>query len=101
MSLPGFTGRRRYKAIGLALVVALAVAGVIATVGQSVDIYPKEKAPETGQGPFSCLNSGAGGGNRTHTAVRPADFKSAASTVPPPRQVWTWYRLRLLIRDVC
>ena len=28
---------------------------------------------------------GAGGGNRTHTPVKVADFKSAASTVPPPR----------------
>ena len=26
---------------------------------------------------------GAGGGNRTHTSLRKADFKSAASTVPP------------------
>ena len=30
---------------------------------------------------------GAGGGNRTHTPVKVADFKSAASTVPPPRPV--------------
>ena len=29
--------------------------------------------------------AGAGRGTRTHTAVRPADFKSAASTIPPSR----------------
>ncbi len=30
------------------------------------------------------LKSGAEGGSRTHTPLRGADFKSAASTVPPP-----------------
>ena len=29
--------------------------------------------------------SGAEGGIRTHTPVKVADFKSAASTIPPPR----------------
>ena len=31
------------------------------------------------------LKSGAEGGIRTHTPLREADFKSAASTIPPPR----------------
>ena len=31
--------------------------------------------------------SGAEGGIRTHTPVKAADFKSAASTIPPPRLV--------------
>ena len=35
---------------------------------------------------FSLITLGAGRGTRTHTAVRPADFKSAASTIPPSRQ---------------
>ena len=30
--------------------------------------------------------SGAGGGSRTHTALRPADFESAASAIPPLRR---------------
>src|ERR1700726_2546450 len=29
--------------------------------------------------------SGAGGGSRTHTALRPTDFESAASAIPPLR----------------
>ena len=33
---------------------------------------------------------GAGGGNRTHTPVKVADFKSAASTFPPPRLTYHW-----------
>src|SRR6185312_12092463 len=28
---------------------------------------------------------GAGGGSRTHTALRPTDFESAASAIPPLR----------------
>jgi hypothetical protein len=31
------------------------------------------------------LPVGAGGGSRTHTALRPADFESAASAIPPLR----------------
>src|ERR1700687_2432492 len=31
--------------------------------------------------------SGAGGGSRTHTALRPTDFESAASAIPPLRRV--------------
>src|ERR1700690_1647861 len=30
---------------------------------------------------------GAGGGSRTHTALRPTDFESAASAIPPLRRV--------------
>ena len=33
----------------------------------------------------SCLKVGAGRGTRTHTSVKIADFKSAASTIPPSR----------------
>ena len=32
------------------------------------------------------LESGAGGGSRTHTALRPTDFESAASAIPPLRR---------------
>ena len=45
------------------------------------------KAPEITQGPVSCLEIGAGRGTRTHTPVRVADFKSAASAIPPSRLV--------------
>ncbi len=38
-----------------------------------------DRAAETG--------TGAGGGNRTHTPLRTRDFKSPASTVPPPRRL--------------
>ncbi len=47
---------------------------------------PPEKTASLGMN-----DVGAGGGNRTHTPVKVADFKSAASTVPPPRQVDLWY----------
>ena len=54
--------------------------------GQSLDIATTRKALGTNQGPiFIPGEIGAGGGNRTHTPVKVADFKSAASTVPPPR----------------
>jgi hypothetical protein len=33
----------------------------------------------------SARNDGAGGGSRTHTALRPTDFESAASAIPPLR----------------
>ena len=49
------------------------------------------------KGPRKCSEAclyackvGAGGGNRTHTPVKVADFKSAASTVPPPRLTYDW-----------
>jgi hypothetical protein len=35
----------------------------------------------------SGLNYYAEGGTRTHTPLQEADFKSAASTIPPPRLV--------------
>ena len=31
------------------------------------------------------IEVGTGGGSRTHTALRPADFESAASAIPPLR----------------
>ena len=31
------------------------------------------------------ISSGTEGGTRNHTPLREADFKSAASTIPPPR----------------
>ena len=39
---------------------------------------------------FCACKVGAGGGNRTHTPVKVADFKSAASTFPPPRLIYDW-----------
>jgi transcriptional regulator with XRE-family HTH domain len=40
---------------------------------------------------FPNINPGAEGGTRTHTPVKVADFKSAASSVPPPRLMQSWY----------
>ena len=40
-------------------------------------------------GPISYEEAGAGGGIRTHTPVKVADFKSAASAIPPPRLAWS------------
>ena len=34
----------------------------------------------------------AEGGIRTHTPLRETDFKSAASTIPPPRLVRHWFQ---------
>src|SRR5690606_13576369 len=42
-----------------------------------------EDAPAVGPGRRV---SGAEGGTRTHTVLRPADFESAASTIPPLRR---------------
>ena len=58
--------------------------------GQSVDIPLRQKAPEIPQEPI-CVpgEAGAGGGIRTHTPVKVADFKSAASAIPPPRLAWS------------
>ncbi len=36
--------------------------------------------------PRNQQDKSAEGGTRTHTSLRRADFKSAASTIPPPRQ---------------
>ena len=44
--------------------------------------------------PQSERSIGAGGGIRTHTPLRGADFKSAASTVSPPRHVATMAEYR-------
>ena len=52
----------------------------------SVNRTTMEATPEDGS--FSYDNVGAGGGIRTHTPVKVADFKSAASTIPPPRLAW-------------
>ena len=38
----------------------------------------------------------AEGGTRTHTPLREADFKSAASTIPPPRHLCYCCKLRML-----
>src|SRR5882757_9915382 len=35
--------------------------------------------------PAARRKNGAGGGSRTHTALRPTDFESAASAIPPLR----------------
>ena len=45
------------------------------------------KAPETAQGPVSCLEVGAGGGNRTHTPVKVADFKLYATYDTPYHRI--------------
>lgn len=36
---------------------------------------------------------GARGGSRTHTPLRESDFKSEASTVPPPGQQMRWWQI--------
>ena len=38
-------------------------------------------------------NHGAGGGSRTHTALRPTDFESAASAIPPLRHTSFYFIL--------
>jgi hypothetical protein len=40
----------------------------------------------------SCLESGAQGGSRTHTPLRGANFKSAASAIPPPGLVFVGHK---------
>ena len=64
--------------------------GVVNTIvnsdGPSVNRTTRESTPKDGS--FSYDNLGAGGGIRTHTPVKVADFKSAASTIPPPRLAW-------------
>ena len=40
---------------------------------------------------FGSYLVGAEGGIRTHTPVKVADFKSAASTIPPPRPLLLRY----------
>ena len=50
-----------------------------------VDMGIKTKGPRFTEGLFSCLEIGAGRGIRTHTPAKVADFKSAASTIPPSR----------------
>ena len=55
--------------------------------------YKQSSSPRGGASHFEpALEDyvGAGGGNRTHTPVKVADFKSAASTVPPPRLTYDW-----------
>ena len=47
-------------------------------------VGPAEASPET---PTSiAFRTGAGGGSRTHTALRPMDFESTASAIPPLRR---------------
>ena len=50
----------------------------------------KQSSNPGGEACFCACKVGAGGGNRTHTPVKVADFKSAASTVPPPRLTYGW-----------
>ena len=38
------------------------------------------------------LQNGAGGGSRTHTGIRPTDFKSGMSTIPSRPQLADWCR---------
>src|SRR5579862_9038526 len=38
--------------------------------------------------PETFRKAGAGGGSRTHTALRPTDFESAASAIPPLRRAF-------------
>ena len=45
-------------------------------------------------------NDGAGGGSRTHTALRPTDFESAASAIPPLRRA-DYLRLPCESRQPC
>ena len=52
--------------------------------GQSVN--SQDQMTPHYRGHLSVDNVGAGRGTRTHTAVKPADFKSAASTIPPSRR---------------
>ena len=56
-----------------------ASAKVLSILGQSVKQDIKQ---------ISC----AEGGIRTHTPLRETDFKSAASTIPPPRLVRHWFQ---------
>ena len=44
----------------------------------------KENPPMQSRGIFCIYFNGAEGGSRTHTPFLVADFKSAASTIPPP-----------------
>ena len=50
----------------------------------------KQSSNPGGEACFCACKVGAGGGNRTHTPVKVADFKSAASTFPPPRLIYDW-----------
>ena len=57
-----------------------------------LDGDPKEVLPirvySYGAGEYASIgfnSNGAGGGIRTHTPLREADFKSAASAISPPR----------------
>ena len=66
--------------------------GVVNTFVNS-EVQSVNKQPETASHSTAHLGVnllGAGRGTRTHTAVRPADFKSAASTIPPSRQLNLW-----------
>ena len=56
--------------------------------GPSVNSTTRKSTPQ--DGPIRYGNDGAGGGIRTHTPVKVADFKSAASTFPPPRLTYDW-----------
>ena len=61
--------------------------GVVNTFVNSEDgsVNRQVKRPQQTVALLGVDYCGAGGGNRTRTPVRVADFKSAASTVPPPR----------------
>ena len=57
-----------------------------ATQNQSKSLFEISKGTSRENNRKDRSNDGAGGGSRTHTALRPTDFESAASAIPPLRR---------------
>ena len=61
-------------------------------VNSSVNTHKSNKITVGESQDNSCLESGAQGGSRTHTPLRGANFKSAASAIPPPGLVFVGHK---------